>query len=143
MTPNKLQRLRRQAFMAQNYRCFYCLFPMWERNPGQFALDHGLKPRLAKHLKCTAEHLMARQDGGGNTLENIVAACLWCNGRRHSARVHNAPDPATYKAKVTALIAKGRWHPVTAANSTRSVAHSRPTIVCALKQASRKISGNI
>ncbi len=126
MTSNKLQRLRRQAFMAQNCRCFYCQLPMWEQNAEQFALDHGLKPRLAKHLKCTAEHLMARQDGGGNTLENIVAACVWCNGRRHRARVHNAPDPATYKAKVTTFIVKGKWHPIAAAKGVRSGAPSTP-----------------
>lgn len=34
------------------------------------------------HFKCTAEHLVARREGGMNIQENIVAACWWRNTAR-------------------------------------------------------------
>lgn len=88
---------------------------MWEADPEQFAIDHALPIRLAKHLKCTAEHLVAQQDKGRDTAENIVAACLWCNHVRHRCRPNNAPDPLAYKSRVRKLVKQGKWHPVAAA----------------------------
>ncbi|WP_254782667.1 HNH endonuclease, partial [Lysobacter sp. yr284] len=32
--------------------------------------------------RCTAEHLIARHEGGRNRRENIAAACWLCNQRR-------------------------------------------------------------
>jgi|APLow6443716910_1056828.scaffolds.fasta_scaffold65502_2 5-methylcytosine-specific restriction endonuclease McrA len=114
MSANKRQKLRRQAFEKQNCLCFYCQFLMWEKNQEQFAIDHGIPVRLTKHLKCTAEHLVAQQDKGRDTAENIVAACLWCNRLRHKGRQHKAPDPTTYKSIVRRLVQLGKWHPVAA-----------------------------
>ena len=113
------RQLRRQAFKNQNCRCFYCDFPMWEENQAQFACGNGIPARLTKHLQCTAEHLVAQQDNGRDTVENIVAACLWCNHRRHKGRQHNAPDPTAYKSRVSSLVAQGKWHPVAASRRTR------------------------
>jgi len=112
MNPNKLKKLRHQAFIRQNCRCFYCTLPIWEGDPTEFLARHGISPRKAKYLRCTAEHLVAQQDGGGETIQNVAAACLWCNQMRHLKRQDGAPNPEKYKNRVTQLIAKRRWHPV-------------------------------
>jgi hypothetical protein len=114
MSIKTVRRLRHQAFVKQACLCFYCELPMWETNQEQFLLSHRLPARLAKHLQCTAEHLLAQQDNGCDTSENIVAACLWCNRSRHQGRSLKAPDPHTYKSQVAEFIAKGHWHPVIA-----------------------------
>jgi hypothetical protein len=97
---------------------------MWEDNQDKFSSSHGLTARLAKHLKCTAEHLVAQQDKGRDSVENIVAACLWCNKLRHLHRVNKAPDPVTYKSRVRKLIAKGKWHPVISSKSAPKISVS-------------------
>lgn len=119
MSLKKRRQLRRQAFEKQNCRCFYCQLPMWEEDQEQFARGHGIPARLTKHLKCTAEHLVAQQDNGRDTLENVVAACLWCNRLRHQGRQHKAPDPTTYKSRIANLVAQGKWHPVAASRRTQ------------------------
>lgn len=111
MNLNKLQKLRHQAFVRQNCRCFYCTLPIWEVDPTEFSDRYGMSLRKAKHLQCTAEHLIAQQDGGGETVQNIAAACLWCNRMRHLKRHHKAPSPEKYKNRVAQLIAKRCWHP--------------------------------
>lgn len=111
MNPNKLKTLRHQAFVRQNCRCFYCSLPIWEGDPKGFIARHGISLRKAKHLQCTAEHLIAQQDGGGESVLNVAAACLWCNRMRHLKRQHKAPSPEKYKNRVAQLIAKRRWHP--------------------------------
>ena len=47
-----------------------------------FRQAYGFSTRQAKMLRCTAETL-SQQDGGGDTRQNIVAACEICN-RRHT-----------------------------------------------------------
>jgi hypothetical protein len=111
MNPKKLQKLRHQAFVRQGCRCFYCSLPMWECDLLDFSARYGIGPRKAKHLRCTAEHLIAQQDGGNETSQNIAAACLWCNRMRHARRHDKAPSPENYKKRVSQLINKRRWHP--------------------------------
>ena len=105
-----LTKLRHQAFADQQGRCFYCGFPMWERNGKTFALQHGVPKSKARHLRCTAEHLMARQNAGKDVRENIVAACCWCNQARHRSP-KSAPDPQTWRREVRARLASHAWHP--------------------------------
>lgn len=111
MSANKLQRLRRQAFEAQRRRCFYCGFAMWEANPQAFSVEHRITIKQSRLRRCTAEHLVAQKDQGRHTRENVVAACFWCNQRRHKGRRQQAPDPDVYKARVAMQVAKGKWHP--------------------------------
>lgn len=85
---------------------------MWSVDGQEFARDHGLPPRLVKHLQCTAEHLLPREDGGQDIASNIVAACRWCNKMRHQSRRGKAPDPLSYRSKVLGLIGMKRWHPL-------------------------------
>lgn len=101
---------RHSAFSRQHGRCYYCDQPMWLTDSDGFAMRHDLTRAQARWLQATAEHLTARQDGGGNGL-NIVAACLRCNSTRHARRPHCAPDPARYRARVQTRMAQGRWHP--------------------------------
>jgi hypothetical protein len=111
MNPKTLRKLRHQAFVRQSCRCFYCTLPIWEGDPTEFTAHYGIRLQKAKHLRCTAEHLIAKQDGGDDTAQNIAAACLWCNRMRHLKRQHKAPSPEKYKNRVAQLIAKGCWHP--------------------------------
>jgi 5-methylcytosine-specific restriction endonuclease McrA len=111
MNPKKLQKLRHQAFIRQDCRCFYCSLPMWEYDLLDFSARYGIRPEKAKHLRCTAEHLIAQQDGGDESSQNIAAACLWCNRMRHARRHDRAPSAEKYKNRVSQLISKQQWHP--------------------------------
>jgi 5-methylcytosine-specific restriction endonuclease McrA len=101
--------IRRQAFEAQGGRCFYCNVLMWTEDSLSFARRFGLSERIAAKLQCTAEHLLPRQDGGGNSPTNVVAACRWCNHLRHAHRLV-APTPEAFAARVRRRVSKRRWH---------------------------------
>ena len=90
-----LLKFRTEAFRRQAGRCHYCGVLMWAEDPETFAKVHRLSQRVMRGLQCTAEHLRARRDGGGDTQENIVAACLRCNRQRHQGW-KKARDPETY-----------------------------------------------
>lgn len=104
----KIQKLRRESFNRQAGRCYYCLQPMWLRNPELFAKNHCIPLAKAKHLKASAEHLTARSDGGQDVELNIVAACVYCNRHRHMTRA--VLPPSKYQRKVCDRLAVGRWH---------------------------------
>ena len=102
-----LKNLRRKKMLAQGGRCFYCGLPMWDE-----ALDPCLPVTcraagLPKILRCTAEHLHPRSEGGANTADNIVAACLFCNNSRH--RRKRPLSPEAHRAHVQQRMAAGRW----------------------------------
>ena len=59
MTTKRRKSLRTSAFHAQFGRCYYCGLPMWLAAPSEL----GLKPSKARAFQCTAEHLVAQQDG--------------------------------------------------------------------------------
>lgn len=105
MKPLKKKRL--SAYNRQQGKCCYCGFLMWIDSPENFARDHRLTLAQAKSFQCTAEHLTARQDGGDNSDDNIAAACLRCNHRRHKSS--NPLDPIGYQKRVQARLDKGRW----------------------------------
>lgn len=81
---------------------------MWEDDLKSFAESNGLTLAQALRLKCTAEHLEPRKDGGGDARVNIAAACLHCNSNRH--RRKQVPDPNAYRHYVQKQLSKGRWH---------------------------------
>lgn len=113
MRSNRLQQLRLSASKKQNHRCYYCEFPMWHEDSAAFLRAYPwILARHVHHLKCTAEHLVACQDGGRTSADNIAAACSWCNSRRHRNRPDKAPEAAKYKKQVMRLVLLGRWHPV-------------------------------
>lgn len=104
-----LSKIRSEAFRRQAGRCYYCGVLMWAKDPDAFAKMHQLSPRVLRELQCTAEHLCARQDGGVDTRENIVAACLRCNRQRHLGW-KKAPAPETYLQHVRRLLSHKVWH---------------------------------
>lgn len=106
----KIAQLRRLAYARQCGKCFYCGLPM-ALHKGElpaFASSYHLTIRSAHNLTCTAEHLHARCEGGQDTEQNIVAACWFCNTRRHKRQVPLAPD--AHRDRVSKAVSKGRWH---------------------------------
>lgn len=113
----KLQQLRTEAFHAQRGLCCYCGLPMWQTSPDELK-PFGLRARTAAPLRCTAEHLIAQQDGGKDVARNIAAACWLCNTRRHKRK--SPPPPDAYRAFVGRRMAKGKWHPPKVARLLRA-----------------------
>lgn len=70
----KAVRCRKRAFKKQRGRCFWCNYPMYRSTQREW---HSFP-----NQRQTAEHLITQKEGGPDTRENIVAACLGCNGRR-------------------------------------------------------------
>lgn len=105
---NRLGKLRHSAFQAQAGLCFYCGLPMWESNPEAFAHALGLTLPQAHRLQATAEHLHARSDGGRDVRDNIVAACLHCNQKRHESR-KSPGDWNAYRQLVSKRMKAGAW----------------------------------
>ena len=93
-----LQRSRQIAFDRQGGKCYYCGFSMLLSD------SHG-----PSQLRCTAEHLTARSEGGGDGLANIVAACVHCNRTRHKRK--QPPEPQRYRAEVRLRVQRGKWFP--------------------------------
>lgn len=107
---SNLPKLRKSAFTQQNGKCFYCGFHMWLDSAESFAKLHGITVKQARHFQCTAEHLLARQDGGRDVGENIAAACIRCNKLRHKRKYLMAPEQ--YQQHVISRVQKGGWHPL-------------------------------
>lgn len=88
----KLPRLRTDAFHAQKGQCCFCSLPMWNTSPDELK-PFGLRAKKATPLHCTAEHLVAEQEGGNDLAGNIAAACWLCNTRRHKRKSPPSPRP--------------------------------------------------
>lgn len=69
----------------------------------------GIPAKSASRLRCTAEHLQARCDGGRDEASNVVAACEHCNQTRH--RLRPPPHPNAHLKGIRKQIAHGGWHP--------------------------------
>lgn len=106
---SKLSRLRTAAFLRQNGLCYYCGLPMWLDTPAALALRLGITPKQAGLLECTAEHLLPKSEGGCDSAANIVAACLFCNNRRHAGR-KEVRSPDQHREHVQSRMKKRRWH---------------------------------
>ncbi|TCQ99020.1 HNH endonuclease [Neorhizobium sp. JUb45] len=103
----KLSRIRTQKMIEQNGLCYYCGLQMWDGSTHQYSSRSKTNLRLSSHLRCTAEHLCARSDGGGDTSDNIVAACWFCNSARHKAK--KPLTPLAYRYYVQRRMEAGRW----------------------------------
>jgi hypothetical protein len=102
-----LKNIRRTKMLAQAGRCYYCGLPMWDDTLNECPPAACRRGRQLKPLRCTAEHLLPRSEGGADTAENIVAACLYCNQTRHRAKRPRSPEH--YRAHVRRRMAAGRW----------------------------------
>jgi hypothetical protein len=81
---------------------------MWLTDVESFQAQYDITAEHACRLKCTAEHLIARCDGGTNAPTNIAAVCWWCNQARH--KLSSPPAPKTYRRYVRRRVVTGRWH---------------------------------
>jgi hypothetical protein len=84
--------------------------PMWLDNSATFANKYKITTKQAKFFQCNAEHLEARQDDGKDGESNIVAACYFCNQKRHKCK--KPKDPVSYKRYVGSRVVKGKWNSV-------------------------------
>lgn len=107
--PTSLRKPRFAAFQAQGARCYYCGAPMWLVSPDELKPQLDVNKDIATRLQCTGEHLLARCDGGDTSRQNIVAACRFCNSKRHSGK--KVLDPGAYRQRVTERMRAGKWHP--------------------------------
>lgn len=106
---NPIAKPRLDAFKNQAGLCYYCKSPMWLNGVECFATKHAISISAAFRFQCTAEHLTARCDGGSNRKKNIVAACLFCNKKRHQRKI--PPAPLKYRALIQRRLKQGKWHP--------------------------------
>lgn len=113
--PSSVARSRAKAFYRQEGRCYYCDYPMYVTSPQKYAQLYGCSRRQALQMQCTAEHLVAKCEGGSNRASNIAAACKRCNVRRHQGKV--ALPPQAYRELVQSKVMEGRWHPFRLAGS--------------------------
>jgi hypothetical protein len=119
---SKSSRLRIHAFHAQHGRCIYCDLPMWVESPRE--INPHTSRGFLKGRRCTAEHLVARTDGGLTNSANIAAACFTCNKRRH-ARKHPM-SPGAYKTHVRRRVEQGKWHPRLPGEAPKRVVRRSP-----------------
>jgi hypothetical protein len=106
---NPIVKNRLEAFQKQAGRCYYCKSPMWLKDQQGFAIKHGISTKAASRFQCTAEHLVARCDGGNDSKKNIVAACRFCNQTRHLRK--SPPNSDNYRNQVQQRLNNGKWHP--------------------------------
>jgi len=123
LMPSPLARPRTSAFNIQFGRCFYCGLPMLTGSPEKFAARYGITLAQANLLRCTGEHLVPHENGGTSAKTNIVAACWFCNSRRH--RRPTAPAPAEYKQLVRQKVRQGRWNSFIFKKPSRRIALER------------------
>lgn len=102
-----LKKPRNRAFNQQQGLCYYCGTLMWAKSPKEVISKLKVTKKQAESLMCTGEHLTAHRDGGDDSYENIVAACLYCNQKRHKRK--DDLSPVKYKALVKRRLEKGRW----------------------------------
>lgn len=106
--PTTLTKSRFKAYIQQAGLCIYCEQPIWLDDVQEFAKTYQISIKQAKVLKCTAEHLTAKQDGGTDVENNIAAACNYCNQKRHKRK--KSLDSISFKNHVMKRQAQGRWH---------------------------------
>jgi 5-methylcytosine-specific restriction endonuclease McrA len=102
-----LKNIRKKKMIAQGGRCYYCDLPMWDDTHSTFSRKHCRITVLLKALRCTAEHLHPRSEGGVDTTGNIVAACVYCNNQRH--RRKRPLSPEAHRQRVQQRMAAGKW----------------------------------
>ncbi|TKB24217.1 restriction endonuclease [Desulfopila sp. IMCC35006] len=105
----QISQKRLVAFNKQSGCCYYCGSPMWEGKQKEFANKHKITKKYAARFQCTAEHLLARCDGGKDQENNIVAACIFCNRNRHKRK--KPLVPLKYRALIQKRLQQGKWHP--------------------------------
>ncbi|MFC6282877.1 MULTISPECIES: HNH endonuclease [Polaromonas] len=105
----KIAKARLRAYNRQGGLCHYCGKPMILAGGGAGICDKAVPRDFLRRMACTAEHLIAKRDGGTNAFTNIVAACRFCNSTRHARKTPLPPEK--YKQLVLKRLRGGHWHP--------------------------------
>ena len=61
------------AARRQSNRCYYCGVQMWEHSPPRTLVQIAKSAEKTDRLRCTAEHLRPRSEGGKNTACNSIS----------------------------------------------------------------------
>jgi HNH endonuclease len=93
---------------------------MWQSHRKAFAKKFALTKQQAHYFFCTAEHLEARCDGGKDVQGNIVAACKYCNLKRH--QLSNPLPPDQYSSFVKSNMEARNWFPIKPEQVSRLIA---------------------
>ena len=123
MSKKSIIRARALAAKKQHFCCYYCGLEMWVTDLDAFVAKFGVSKRQAEQVKCTAEHVIPRCEGGTNENQNIVAACWHCNRTRHARR--QPISSSDYKRLVQRRMSRGRWLLATLPMSRTSQTHAR------------------
>ncbi|MEM5340555.1 HNH endonuclease [Paraburkholderia azotifigens] len=109
---SSLARARTRAYIQQSGLCYYCDRLMWNDADGLVAMtaNANISRRKAGRFQCTAEHLIARSEGGLNSQSNIAAACRFCNMTRHRSKTPR--DPLEYRKHVQNRLRRKKWQPL-------------------------------
>lgn len=105
---NRIKNYRDHSFKAQQGRCYYCDCQMWMDDDLGFCQRYSLTKAQAVSFRCTAEHIVAKCEGGKDSATNIAAACAWCNKLRHARK--QAMQPTQFRNHVARRIRRGGWH---------------------------------
>lgn len=101
-----LKKIRKNKMREQQGRCHYCGLPMWD-DDHELNAGGGRGRRPPAELRCTAEHLQPRSEGGTDVDANIVAACCYCNQARHKRKRPRTPE--AHRDHIRRRMAKGKW----------------------------------
>jgi hypothetical protein len=63
------------------------------RERANFLCEYSQTAEILSGLRCTTDHIIPKSRGGSDRLDNLCAACIFCNGRKH-AKIEGV-DPET------------------------------------------------
>jgi 5-methylcytosine-specific restriction endonuclease McrA len=106
--PKSLKYPRTHAFYSQHGKCFYCNQPLWKESPIELTSRYPISSGKAKLLQCTGEHLVPHSEGGPASTANTVAACWYCNRKRHARK--KVLSPERFREFVRKRLSIGVWH---------------------------------
>jgi 5-methylcytosine-specific restriction endonuclease McrA len=99
---------RTKAFIKQNGLCYYCHLPMWNISTKELSIKFKVSKKNLSNFKCTGEHLTPHSEGGSANQSNIVAACWFCNSKRHQRKT--IPNDEEYHRFVQKRVHLGKWN---------------------------------
>jgi len=98
---------------SQNHRCAYCgvrtiLRGYEKKKSGHRRISWHISWRShanwERYRRATLDHVTPKSAGGGNSRDNLIMACLWCNQFRRNA-------PAMEASKVLGRMVRRGTHP--------------------------------
>jgi hypothetical protein len=110
VSQKRCKAIRRSAAARQGGRCYYCDREMWDMHAEPleaFCIRLEVTQAEAQQRLCTSEHLIPVRQGARFNIANIVAACLYCNRKRHTHR--RGPPAWAFRLWVKERVRLGEW----------------------------------